>query len=283
MAKEAKKKLPYLDIDDVNKSFEDIQKEINLISNSMIGLGLEYVNKMSGQFKSPKNDVFFKLRNSIQYRLGAILFHFTLLLDIQKRFQHRIDRDPFNNEESIKWMILGGEQQYALFDSIVFHIISLFDYLGNLIDYILCGKSQSRLKWNGVIKLSYDNNSSLSKISIKNIIQKWHSNFIDVLYNHRSDLIHYKMDFGSSSYTIDLGKGKANLRIEAPHRFMTNFKELKKISEDNKVGINYAVNWLIKKSTVATTEIINSIFLEMEENRKVPKGKEIFIFKKKDT
>ena len=64
---------------------------------------------------------------------------------------------------------------------------------------------------------------------------------------------------------------------------MTSFKELKKISEENKVGINYAVNWLIKKSIEATTEIINSIFLSMEENRKVPKGKEIFIFKKKDT
>lgn len=283
MDKAKKKKLPFLDIDDINKNFDFLRNEINLISSRMGDLGLEYVNKISGQFISLNNDLFFRLRNSIQYRLGAILLHFTLLLDIQMNFQERIDEDPFNQEESIKWMILGAEQQYALFDSIVFHIISLFDYLGNLIDYILGGKSQSRLKWNGVIHLSYDNKSSLSKLPIKNVLQKLHSDFINILYNHRSDLIHYKMDFGDSSYSIDLNKGKAKLRIEAPHRFTKNFKELKKIAQENKISINYAIDWLIRKSIEATKEIINSIFTTMEENRKVPKEKEIFLFKKKDS
>src|ERR1035437_7617580 len=140
MGKVAKKELPLLEIKDIEGNFEEIHKDINFISNYMNGLGLDYINKISGQFISPKNDTFFKLRNSIQYRIGAVLLHLTLLLDIQQRFQERIDKDPFNQEQSIKWMILGRDQQYSIFDSIVFHIISLFDYLGNLIDYLFGGK-----------------------------------------------------------------------------------------------------------------------------------------------
>lgn len=282
MVTESKKKLPFLDIQDKEKSFDHIRTEINFISNRMVGLGLEYINKVSGQFKSTNNDHFFRLRNSIQYRLGAILFHFTLLLDIQNRFQSLIDKDPFNKEESIKCMVLGSEQQYSLFDSIVFHIISLFDYLGNLIDYIFCGKFQSRLKWNGVIKISYTNNSAISKLELKNIIQKWHSNFINILYSHRSHLIHYKMDFGAISFTLDLGKSKAKLRIGAPHLFLKNFRYLNEKFNEYKIGINYATDWLINQSLEATKEIINSISVSMEENRKIPKEKEIFIFKKND-
>ena len=83
------------------------------------------------------------------------------------------------------------------------------------------------------------------------VLQKWHSQFINVLYDHRSDLIHYKMDFGASEYIIDLGKSKANLIIESPHRFINNFKELKKLSAVNQISINYSVEWLIKKSMAA--------------------------------
>lgn len=269
----SKQKLPWLDVMDLDTSFENIRKGIALIEKRIDDLGFEYVNKIKGENLFTKNDSIYRLRNSIQYRLRAILFHFTLLLDIQIKFQERIDEDPYNKEESIKWMILGKEQQYALFDSIIFHIISLFDYLGNLIDYILCGKSQSRLKWNGVIGYSYDKNSLLSDTSIKYVLQKWHSQFINVLYDHRSDLIHYKIDFGASEYIIDLGKSKANLIIESPYRFINKFKELKNLSAINKISINYSVEWLIKKTMEASEEIIESIFKAIEEAQYLKKKK----------
>lgn len=270
--KKNKQKLPWLDVTDLDKCFEDIRNDIALIEKRIHDLGFEYVKKIKNQIIFSKNESVYKLRNSIQYRLKAILFHFTLLLDIQIKYQERIDQDPYNKEQSIKWMILDKEQQYALFDSIIFHIISLFDYLGNLIDYILCGKAQSKLKWNGVIGYSHNKNSLLSE-SIKYVLQKWHSQFINILYGHRSDLIHYKIDFGDSEYILDLGKSKANLIIESPRFFTNKFKELKKLSAVNKISINYSVEWLIKKSIEASKEIVESIFQAMDEKENLKKKK----------
>ncbi len=228
MEKIDKNKLPKLDISDINISFEEIIKEINHIKNRMTGLGIEFINKMDGNLISEKNKRFMTIRNSIQYRLNAVHFHYTQLLDIQKRFQERIDKDPFDNEKSIKLMILGSEQQYALFDSIIFHIVSLFDYLACLINYSCSGKYESKLMWNGIIRTARDQNSFLANSGLKTILQKWNNEFVDALYSHRSNLIHYNMDFGNAGYTMDLMKGKAALEIEAPYRFVKNFRELKK-------------------------------------------------------
>ena len=90
MGKEENRNLPKLDITDVNFSLGEISKEINYISSRMIGLGIEFVNKMSGGFISEKNDRFFKLRNNIQFRLSSILFHFSLLVGNHIKSQERI-------------------------------------------------------------------------------------------------------------------------------------------------------------------------------------------------
>lgn len=280
MKRDENKILPNLDVADINVCFDEIRKEINEISIRMTSLGFEFINKMGGDLISEKNKRFMNIRNSIQYRLSSILFHFTLLLDIQMSFQDRLDENPFDKEESIKYLILGGEQQYALFDSIVFHIVSLFDYLACLISYSCSGKYESKLKWNGLIKTSFDFNSYLSNSRLKEILQKWNNEFVDTLYNHRSDIIHYNMDFGNTGLYIDPIKNKVYLEIEAPYRFVKKFRELKNISKENKIMINYSVEWFIKKSLLATKDIISGISLLMDTNRKVPKEKEVFIFRK---
>lgn len=280
MKKTERKELPKLDVIDISISFEEIRKEINQINGRMIGLGLEFINKMDGKLISDKNQRFMSLRNSIQYRLNSILFHYTQLLDIQIRFQNKIDKAPYNDENSVKWMILGGEQQYALFDSIIFHIVSLFDYLACLINYSCSGKYAGKLKWNSIIKTSFNKNSFLANSEVKTILQKWNKQFVDTLYNHRSDLIHYNMDFGNTGYVIYLIQGKASLEIEAPYRFVKNFRELKKLSQENKIMINYSIDWVIKKSLLAAQDIINGISIFMDINRKVPKEGEVFLFMK---
>jgi len=78
MKKEENTKLPQIDVTDINISFEEIRNEINQISKRMTGLGIEFINKMRGNFISEKNKTFMILRNSIQYRLSSILFHFRL-------------------------------------------------------------------------------------------------------------------------------------------------------------------------------------------------------------
>ena len=129
MKKDENKILPKLDVTNINISFKEISNEINQISGGMTGLRIEFINTMGGNLISEKNKRFMILRDSIQYRLNSILFRFKFLLDVQQRFKNRIDQDPFNNEKSHEHLFLGSEQQYALFDSIIFNIVSIFDYL----------------------------------------------------------------------------------------------------------------------------------------------------------
>lgn len=267
--------LPKIDIDDVEKSFNDLRQSILQIHSLMNRIGSDYLNKMNSTLSWDKNNRVFRLRDSITYRIDSILFHYTLLLDIQVRFQERIDQNPFADELSFKYMMLAREQEVFLFDSIVFHIISLYDYLGNLIDYICCNKSQSRLKWNGVTKLLHDNgNSSLQKSDLKLIILKWDKDFVNTLYRHRSDLIHYNLDFGNAGYKMDIPNEKGQLEIAAPYRFVHNFNELKSLSQEKTVMINYAVDWLLKKTMTSVEEIVAGILGYIENNGKLfPKNR----------
>ncbi len=282
MKKEKNNKLPRLDLESIDQSFKKISKDFQFFNQRMIGIGIEFTNKMAGDLFSDKNKRFLYIRNSIQYRLNAIYFHFTLLLDIQKDYHIEINKPPFDKDKSIDYLIKGGNQQYAVFDSIVFHIVSLFDYIACLINYSCSGKYESRIMWNGIVKTSFDSQNYLSNSKLKEIVQKWNNDFIDVLINHRSDIIHYSMDSGNTSYVFDIDKGKRFLYFEAPYKFVRNFRELKKLSKENNIMINYAVDWLIGKTIQAVNDIVNGVSLFIEANRKVPEEKEIFRFRKPD-
>jgi len=282
MKKEENIKLPTLDLEDIDQSFKNISNEFNFFNQRMIGIGIEFTNKMAGDLFSDKNKRFLYIRNSIQYRLNAIYFHFKLLLDIQKKYHNEINKPPSDKDKSIDYLIKGSNQQYAVFDSIVFHIVSLFDYIACLINYSCGGKYESKIMWNGIVKTSFDSQNYLSNSKLKEIVQKWNNDFIDVLFNHRSDIIHYSMDSGNTSHVYDLDKGKQYLYFEAPYKFVRNFRELKKLSKENNIMINYSVDWLIRKTIQAANDIVNGVSVFMEANRKIPKEKEIFRFRKPD-
>ena len=215
--------LDKLDIKDLDVCLKSIKSQIFSINQRMIGLGLEFVNKMYTNIVSGNNNRFLKIRNSIQYRLNSVLFHFTQLLNIQTFYQKKLDNNP-SPEKYVAYLNQGSDQQYALFDSIVFHIVSLFDYLACLIHYSCSGKFEPKMKWNNIINISRAAKSYLSDSDLKLILQKWNNEFINTLYGHRSDVIHYGGDFGDSGIFLDFKQKKLILDIEAPSVFDVAWK-----------------------------------------------------------
>lgn len=267
-----------LDVTDKEKRMMSLIQSVNQIYQYLVFLGLEYINKVSGKMSSGQNDNYFKLRDSIYYRLGSVIFHLKLLQAVQNNQLKKLSESPFNEEEKQKMFYNGREEQFQLFDSIVFHSISLFDYIGNLIDYICNNKGQMNLKWNGVIKSINDIRNPLFKSPISPILNKLHNDFVNRLYEHRSDLIHYSKDTGGASISHNVFTNESKFIVLAPERIIKKFIELKQLVLSNRLTLNYVAFW-IADQTVKVMMILNSPLLEhIQLNRKVPPGSEIFSF-----
>lgn len=273
-----KEKLPILDVADSEERFKSLIQSANRIQDGLVFLGLEYTNKVSGKFISPHNDNYFRLRDSIFFRLNSVIFHLRLLRAVQNNHLERLNKAPFNSVERHRLLYAGIEEQVQLFDSIVFHCISLFDYLGNLIDYICNNKGQMKLKWNGVLRSVNDINNPLSKSPISPVAKQLHAELVDRLYDHRSDIIHYSTDTGGAQSTLSLTTAESSFTVFAPRRITERFAELKQLAEKNKLSLSYVAFWVAEKTTDAATKIIQPLLDHIDLNRKTPKGSEIFVF-----
>src|SRR3972149_441781 len=146
------KDLPTLDITDAPAKLEQFRAQQSAIVDGLVQLGLEYINKISGKFIAPQNDTYFQLRDSISFRLNAMLFHLALLLFVQDEHKNFLSKNPMNGIARSFLLDAGPQQQTFLLDSIIFHAISMFDYFGNVIEYICGGRGRMKLRWNSALK-----------------------------------------------------------------------------------------------------------------------------------
>jgi len=270
-------KLPILAIKNPEERSKSIEQAIAGIHNGLITLGLEYANKITGQFMSPRSEQYFQLRDSTYYRLDSLVFHLRLLRSVQQKHLQQLQTKPYNQQERHHLLYVGSDQQFQLFDSIVFHAISLFDYFGNLIDFIAGGRNQMRLKWNGVVKAVHDPKNILSRSPIASVVVRVHKELVNLLYEHRSDVIHYSCDRGGAQTTFNLVKGNSEFVVFAPHRLTQRFPALKKLGESYRISLDY-VAWDVCDNTInAANSLVEPLLQHLDHNRKTPVGFAIFL------
>jgi len=271
-----KKKL--IDIDDFVKSLNSLTNDIQAFHALFNTMNIEYINKISGTLDITTNSNYYIVRDSIFFRYDSILFHLRLLESIQKN-QYEILNIEKNKQQTFHNYVFNFlDQQLQLFDSIVFHSISLFDYLANLIGLIIMGKLN--MKWNGIINSVRDLNNSFSTFKISKVIKFQNDILIDKLYNYRSDLIHNSKDTGGYRSSHDFFKDEMKFTVLAPKKICNKFNELKIMTKENSLSINYVVFWLIEKILKSTFEIIESLIDHMFIHRKTPKDSDIFLIRK---
>jgi len=265
--------LPKKDVENIieeNKEHSELFKKIN---QQLISLGNEYTNKIVGKLFDSSD--YFSLRDSIQYRLKCMMFHLSLLLNINNSLCEKVKNGNLKPAELNIIVNNNTDHLLALFDSIIFHTVSLFDYMGNLTGFICLGKNRTDLKWNGVINIADNKNHKFSKTIIAKHLLEQHYKFVNSLYKHRSDMIHYKMDNGDAQISIVNKLTELRFDVYAPERFVSKFEELKNLAENYKPTLNYVSFWLIKSTMNIVLSIINDLSHFIELNRVVPIGKEI--------
>lgn len=225
------------------------------------------------------NDKIYSLRDSVLYRLYSARFHFQLLLEYHHRVEHKLEKIHKDigsklffkqsyevtmiQEQSIK-------EIYSLFDSMMYHLCSIYDYLFRLINFAHGTTILKNPKWNrfqdeknkkGFIYCSQEMASKLEKID---------KEFVYPLLGHRSHLIHTEYDTGEFTLELKPNGESFDAKFFATNLFKENFPEIK--DGDKHLTIKYSALWLIDKTIKTTTEILFELREDMIRNKKQPHG-----------
>ncbi len=247
----------------VNKNFQSI-------SNNLIAIGMDYKYYMDSNFTDNK---IYEFRDNILYRLRATRLHVNIAVSMLKSLDNELS-DIFKKENGQLHMQrhfdIRKSDISALFDSTVFHIISAFDYLSNLVAFLSL-KNHKKLKWNELSQSVRDPKNELYNSTFSKLIDQLDRTFVGRLYKHRSYLIHTGKEGERNSLSIELIKGKVKTKIIASNSFNKNFSELRKLSKENDLSISYILFWLLDKTTDSIIDIQFGLKEFMEKNKRVEK------------
>lgn len=262
-----------------DQSIIEIETLIKSVNNNLLTIGNDYINKITGIKKIDgkiEYNHYYGIRNSIELRIQSIVFHYRLVNSIH---------NPNKSLTPNIFPPLGLESisihQKFLFDSIVFHLISAFDYLASLINLIIIKNKDSWEKtWNELERIARMKpllNQTKLGLIIRNVDNDWLKN----LNEYRSELIHYQTESLGFDTTVNVRLGTGIIVVHAPTRMKNKFRQLKKITENSDCNINSVSLWLIKTSLEVILEIQVGIIEYIEEYRIIPEEKAIYSIEKK--
>lgn len=272
------------DIDNPKSEFESLTKRFKLLSYRFLAIAMDYKHYIDS---SVTDDEIYKLRDNVQYRFYSARFHLQLLLEHHSRVEHRLkelylkDTKIFFQEgfELMSIQAQSTKEIYSLFDSMVYHLCSIFDYLFRLINYSYGQIIFDNPKWNifrnekNLRNYIYCSKEIIPKLQIHD------KSFVYPLITHHSHIIHTSNDTGEFKLTINLGGENFNSKFQATDLFIKNFPEITKDNEDCTFTIKYASFWLIDKTLKITTDILFELREDMVRNKKIPHGLFVILHK----
>ena len=270
---------PVQDVEDLEESLRSLDERNKVLHDSLITLGVDYANKIVGDF-SDKKDKIFQLRDRILYRRNSLRFHLTLLLRTHNHAVSELHSEGRDEDVPAGAMIMdrSAEQQFAIFDSILFHSISLFDYLGGLIQYLCSSQNRHKWDWDSAATAARHDENKVSNSPVAEVVERL-DKWVTKLYGHRADVIHNEPDLGGRTLSHDLVQDRYDLKVFAPSGFIDQFDELKSLSETHAITLHYVGLWLCKKTVDGAIRVIQGLRDHLEQNREVPPEDEPIKFK----
>ncbi len=266
-----KEQKEHKDVDNIDDKLSDLLNSFSVIDNNMIALAMDYKFYIKEGFGD--NEIY-TIRDSILYRLRSTRLHARILsglftsLDSELTDLHLKSLKDRKDTIPLQLHFLNREKDIsALFDSILFHAVSAFDYVGNLIGFIVSNKN--KLKWTQLAKSCRDEKNEIGKTTMAKLIDNLDRSFVGRLYDHRSYLIHIRNEESSMSYEINLTKGIVKSKIDVTKNFIKNFSELRELSRTHDLSLAYVLFWLLEKTTDSIIDIQFGLKDYMETNRKV--------------
>lgn len=266
------------DIENPIEEFEKLTKRFKLLQDRLLAVAMDYKFYIKGDFSA--NDEIYELRDNVLYRLFSARFHLQLLLEHHHRIE--ISLEDLYKKEPKEFFDIGfklssikegaTKEVYSLFDSMIYHLSSIFDYLAKLISFIHGQDPMINPKWNKLIQDRNIESNCFCSSEVLSIIQKSDKDFVYPLIKHRSELIHTKGDMGGFHIKFNLSGSKFKTNCFATKQFIKQFPRIVLINENYDFTIKYSALWLIDNTIKTTTEILFGLSDDMKRNRKAPNG-----------
>lgn len=258
----------FLDIDDRQSDYNLIYRQTFRAELGIRSIGLTYHDHSSDE-KSFEN--VFILKDNIEYRLFSAAHQYRMFLqglDYAEKFLQEKEKEnigviypmgnPYFNQME--------NELSSIFDSIIFHLSSVFDYLSHAICYMYFTNKQDTLYWTKLVKKARGDMKGSFDMCAK--IDEVDRRFVGRLYDYRSRLLHNKRDKHDFE-AIKLHDLSFRLKILASQTCLKHFSEVKKSNPENKkITLCYLSSWLIKQSFIEIENILDAIKIDLEKNSK---------------
>jgi len=260
-----------IEVENFEFEIESLTRLSRPIQSNFQAIVLDYINKISGKMgESPITAT----RSDILFRIRSILYFVKLIWNEEKSLLRFINEN--SDMHQIQRMNLSDDlviNQKAIFDSVLYHLGSLYDYYANMVGNIYYGKYG--LKWNSLVKSAYDkSNSKIGDLQTALIIES-HKGFVDALFSHRSYLIHKNMSHPGFKYTHNLGQDLYSIKVITPERFVNEFKQLKTEIGTTQISLKASLIWILKYGFTNLNKLLYGMKDEMERLRKLDKGSDV--------
>lgn len=192
----------------------DLQQHTIRIFELAQKVTLHYVaNKYKNNFSGNGGDFIYNLRGSIQFRVQAVHWHYVNLLSQHERAESE-HLSKIKNDEASEHLLGVLNRQYFLFDDVVFNLISLFEYIGNLVGYFWMGEHGKQKGWPGVANSALDKSNDFSRLGVACTIAAAHRQLFTKLEDYRADIFHYQSRLGGVGTRLEFPTEGNPLRIE---------------------------------------------------------------------
>jgi len=261
----------FLDIENREEDFKKIKSETYRAELGIRSIGLIYHDHSADQ-KSYDN--VFRLKENIEYRLFAATHQYLIFLrelghaelflqDLYKKNLSYINPNTFPLGNP--FFETTETELSSIFDSIIFHLSSVFDYLSHAICYIYFTNKEETLYWT---KLSKKVRGDLKgKFNFCITHDEIDRRFVGHLYDYRSRLLHHKRDNHSFVSQMKLHDLSFKLKISCSDTVLKHFSLVSEDNTENKtITLTYLSSWLIKRSFIEIENILDAIKIDLEKD-----------------
>jgi hypothetical protein len=263
-----------IDLTDIGKTIKATDDKLQALREGFFGLAMDYGFHIENTFGGKHR--IFELRDNVIYRFFSSLFHCQLLV----REHHFIAESLTNLFNKDPQKILGAvypknphfeyaeKQVSSIFDSIVFHLSSVYDYMSILIHFISIKDRDQTPKWMQICRSARDSKNELSKREVARVIDSVDREFAIKLYDHRSELLHRSADITEHSFQLKLATGKFHCRFICTPQIRKTFKLFGESNKD--YTVSFFSFWLVNKTAETIAELLIALKKDIEKNSAFP-------------
>ncbi|MBS1520609.1 MAG: hypothetical protein JST50_06405 [Bacteroidetes bacterium] len=259
-----------LDILGREKDYEQIRQTISWLEH-----GLRAISSMYDDHSSDKNskENIFILKDNIYYRLWSAQHLYEMLLREHYSAESYLQRLTSDDRQYLERFIMGNphfdlieRNVSSIFDSVVFNLVSVFDYISHITCYICNSNKQITFYWTKLAKAARGQNNDIATSKAAKTIDEIDRTFVAGLYDYRSRLIHNKRDTHHFTATRNDQKNEYKILIQISTTAKNYFKSINAGHSDRVYSITFLASWLIKSTGNYIENLLESLVEEIKSN-----------------